>query len=124
MRSTWKAGDTMTTNYDLSKISLYGLSKVVEAAHYLGDSQLETQAVAEIDRRLPLPSPTTHDVPEGFAWLPRAFWHTKPVGEGTRSGGGVVVNADRIWRLVFALGVVGIFACMVLWLIFQSFLWR
>ncbi len=69
---------------DLTVLADDDLYSLFAIADQVNDKPLATACDQEITRRAGQHSPTvTHEVPAGLAkWLPRAFWHQKPEGEG------------------------------------------
>lgn len=47
-----------------------------------GDDELCRLCIDEIERRCRLSPSVVHELPSWLSFLPRVFWHSKPVGEG------------------------------------------
>jgi hypothetical protein len=78
------AGETeyiRVMTWDLATMTDDELYLAFEVADEEGASLLATAIADEIQRRARIT--TVHEVPRWLQWLPRAFWHTKPEGEGS-----------------------------------------
>ncbi len=72
----------MGESLDVRSLSDDRLYDLFAAADDNGDEQLCQLCIDEIVRRCNLSPAVVHEVPAPLLRLPKAFWHTKPEGEG------------------------------------------
>lgn len=67
---------------DYSSMSIERLCELWDLSQRTQNETLTTELLEEFTRRAERPARVTHDLPRWLHWLPRPFWHQKPVGEG------------------------------------------